>query len=70
MSRVQINGFSMSAHQTGTNPLDQIAASIASDRALRLFKIQAMKVTHAKISNFQIKGNKLKIFFHYDENIK
>ncbi|GFN87251.1 fas-binding factor 1 homolog [Plakobranchus ocellatus] len=43
MTRVQINGFSMSAHQPGTNPLDQIAASIASDRALRLFKIQAMK---------------------------
>ncbi|RUS83715.1 hypothetical protein EGW08_008511 [Elysia chlorotica] len=43
MSRFQINGFSMSAHQAGTNPLEQIAASIASDRALRMFKIQAIK---------------------------
>ncbi|KAK3709195.1 hypothetical protein RRG08_030872 [Elysia crispata] len=43
MSRVQINGFSVSAHQNGTNPLEHIAASIASDRALRMFKIQAMK---------------------------
>ncbi|GFR58727.1 FAS-binding factor 1 homolog [Elysia marginata] len=44
MSRVHINGFSLSAHQTGSNPLEQIAASIASDRALRMFKIQAIKV--------------------------
>lgn len=33
-----------SAHQFGTNPLDHIAFSIANDRAVRMLKIQAIKV--------------------------